>query len=138
MRWSDPLALIHIGRITHRGPISRRASTSASPSSAWPYVRPVAWTAGDRERWQPDVQRGWELVGALVKRRRRALGWSQRDLQKESGLAQSAISRLENGKLSGLRFARFARLVAAMNGLDPGAPHPTNKGLRVIAQLLRE
>ena len=74
----------------------------------------------------------------MVKRRRRALGWSQRDLQKESGLAQSAISRLENGKLSGLRFARFARLVAAMNGLDPGAPHPTNKGLRVIAQILRE
>jgi DNA-binding Xre family transcriptional regulator len=102
------------------------------------YLGAVAWTAGDRERWQPDVQRGWEIVGAMVKRRRDILGWSQRELQRQSGLTQSAISRLENGKLSGLRFARFARIVAAMNGLDPGAPHPTNKGLRVIAQLFRD
>ena len=114
----------------HERVSERRELASTLPS--------MAWTAGDRERWQPDVQRGWEMVGAMVKRRRRVLGWSQRDLQKDSGLAQSSISRLENGKLSGLRFARFAMLVVAMNGLEPDAPHPMNKGLRGIALILRE
>jgi hypothetical protein len=84
----------------------------------------MAWSAAARERWKPDVQRGWELIGAMVRRRRIALHWSQRDLQAASGIHQSAISRLETGQLSGLRMARFARLVAGMNGLDPGAPHP--------------
>ena len=60
----------------------------------------------------------------MVRRRRTLIGWSQRDLARECGLAQSAISRLESGKLSGVRFGRFAKLVVAMNGLDPGAPHP--------------
>ena len=84
----------------------------------------MAWSAEDRERRLPEVQRGWEILGAMVKRRRFALHWSQRDLERASGIDQSAISRLENGRLSGLRFARFARLVAVMNGLDPDAPHP--------------
>jgi DNA-binding Xre family transcriptional regulator len=84
----------------------------------------MAWTAADRERWRPEVQRGWEILGAMVKRRRIALHWSQRDLQRAAGINQSAISRLENGRLSGLRMARFARLVDAMNGLDPDAAHP--------------
>jgi transcriptional regulator with XRE-family HTH domain len=60
----------------------------------------------------------------MVKRRRLTIAWSQRDLERASGIDQSAISRLENGRLSGLRFSRFARLVTAMNGLDPDAPRP--------------
>jgi transcriptional regulator with XRE-family HTH domain len=60
----------------------------------------------------------------MVKRRRTRIAWSQRDLSRASGLARSAISRLETGKLSGVRFGRFAKLVAAMNGLDADAPHP--------------
>ena len=84
----------------------------------------MAWTAEARERRFPEVQRGWELLGAAVKRRRIAINWSQRDLQRASGLHQSAISRLERGILSGSRFATFARLVAAMNGLDTERPHP--------------
>ena len=70
------------------------------------------------------MQRGWEIVGLMVKRRRYRIGWSQRDLARACGLAQSAICRLETGKLSGIRFGRFARLVAAMGGLDPDGPHP--------------
>ena len=46
----------------------------------------MAWTAEARERRFPEVQRGWELLGLAVKRRRIALGWSQRDLQRASGL----------------------------------------------------
>jgi DNA-binding Xre family transcriptional regulator len=84
----------------------------------------MVWNPESRFDRDPDVQRGWEIIGRMVKRRRTRLGWSQRDLSASSGLAQSAISRLETGKLSGVRFGRFARLVAVMGGLDPDAPHP--------------
>jgi len=87
----------------------------------------MAWTAEDRERRLPDVQRGWEILGAMVLRRRRAIGWSQRDLQRASGLHQSGVSRLERGILSGIRFSTFARVVTAMNGLDPEAPRPPGR-----------
>jgi DNA-binding Xre family transcriptional regulator len=84
----------------------------------------MAWSAEARGDRDPDVQRGWEIVGRMVKRRRTAIRWSQRDLSRACGLAQSAISRLETGNLSGVRFSRFAKLVAAMGGLDPDAPRP--------------
>jgi hypothetical protein len=84
----------------------------------------MVWTAEARERRFPEVQRGWKLLGAAVKRRRIPLRWSQRDLERVSGVDQTVISRLENGVLSGMRFSRFARLVAAMNGLDVDRPHP--------------
>jgi DNA-binding Xre family transcriptional regulator len=87
----------------------------------------MAWKAEDRERRFPEIQRGWEIVGAMVKRRRTELGWSQRDLQRECGLDQSAISRFEHGILSGIRFSTFARLVASMNGLEAGSPHPPGR-----------
>jgi transcriptional regulator with XRE-family HTH domain len=67
------------------------------------------------------------LLGAAVKRRRVAIGWSQRDLQRASGLNQSAISRLERGILSGIRFSTFARVVAAMNGLELDRPRPPRR-----------
>ena len=84
----------------------------------------MTWSAQAREERVPEVHRGWEIVGSMVKRRRTMIRWSQRDLERASGVDQTVISRLENGRLPGIRFARFARLVAAMNGLDPDAPHP--------------
>ena len=84
----------------------------------------MAWNPVERSDRDPELQRGWEIIEAMVKRRRSRIGWSQRDLARACGLAQSAISRLETGKLSGVRFGRFAKLVAAMGGLDPDAPHP--------------
>ena len=87
----------------------------------------MAWNRMERLERDPELQLGWEIIGAMVKRRRARLGWSQRDLSRASGLAQSAISRLETGKLSGVRFARFAKLVAAMGGLDLDAPHPPRR-----------
>lgn len=87
----------------------------------------MAWTQVGRMDRDPELQRGWEIIGAMVKRRRTMIGWSQRDLSRASGLAQSAISRLETGKLSGVRFGRFAKLVAAMGGLDLAAPHPPRR-----------
>jgi DNA-binding Xre family transcriptional regulator len=84
----------------------------------------MAWTPAWRSDRYPEVQRGWEIIGRMVKRRRTMLGWSQRDLARACGLSQSVISRLENGCLPGIRFSRFARLVDALRGLDPDAPHP--------------
>ncbi len=87
----------------------------------------MTWSQISRSERDPELQRGWEIIGAMVKRRRRIIGWSQRDLAGASGLAQSAISRLETGQLSGVRFGRFAKVVASMGGLDPAAPHPPKR-----------
>jgi transcriptional regulator with XRE-family HTH domain len=79
---------------------------------------------------QRDLQerRGFELIGVELLRRRRALGWSQRTLEAQSGIDQTVISRLENGKQYGLRWSRFARLVEALDGIGQSAgrrPRPT-------------
>ena len=47
---------------------------------------------------------------------------SQRYLEQLSGVDQTIISRLENGKLYGLRWSRFARIVEALDGLDVSIP----------------
>jgi transcriptional regulator with XRE-family HTH domain len=78
---------------------------------------------GTRQR-DPLLQMGWELVGAMVRRRRELLGWSQRELAHRCGTSQTVISRLETGKLRGLKFQRFAAMVAVMGGLDVAAPRP--------------
>jgi DNA-binding Xre family transcriptional regulator len=83
----------------------------------------------DPEVWPSDrrIRRGLELIGGTVKRRRERLALSQRQLQQLSGVQQSGISRLENGKLTGIRWQRFARLVDALDGLEYVAPpreHP--------------
>jgi len=63
------------------------------------------------------TRRGFRLVGRLVFRRRHRLGLSQRELERLSGVDQSVISRLENGRLGSLRWSSFARLVVALGGL---------------------
>ena len=63
-------------------------------------------------------QRGWHLVGAAIRRRRLSLQWTQRVLEAESGIDQTVISRIENGKQYGLRWSRLAELVDALGGLD--------------------
>jgi transcriptional regulator with XRE-family HTH domain len=88
----------------------------------------VTWF--DRPR-DPQEQHGFDLIGAEIKRRREALGWSQRVLEAQSGIDQTVISRIENGKQYGIRWSRFARLVDALGGLGPPAarePWPGAKG----------
>jgi transcriptional regulator with XRE-family HTH domain len=78
----------------------------------------MPWDTIDPEYRDPAVQRGMELIGAAVRRRRERLGLSQRDLERRARVDQTTISRLENGRRVGLRLARLARLVAALDGLD--------------------
>lgn len=66
--------------------------------------------------------RGMRLIGARVRSRRIAAKLSQRQLELMTGIDQTAISRLENGRLFGLRWSRFGRLVAALGGLDDSDP----------------
>jgi len=75
----------------------------------------VAWDQIPRD---PEQQEGFEAIGGLVLRRRVSLGWSQRYLESQSGVDQTVISRIENGKQYGLRWSRFATLVGSMGGLD--------------------
>jgi transcriptional regulator with XRE-family HTH domain len=87
----------------------------------------MAWSAENRRWRHPEIQAGWELIGGMVKRRRMALRWTQRDLSRRCGLDQGAICRLERGTLQGLRFKRFVAIVIAMNGLDPADPPPERR-----------
>jgi transcriptional regulator with XRE-family HTH domain len=63
------------------------------------------------------------VIAQLIAARRRRLGWSQRYLEDRSGIDQAVISRVENGKQFGVRWARFATLVGVMGGLGD-EPHP--------------
>jgi transcriptional regulator with XRE-family HTH domain len=94
----------------------------------------MAWDPQPRAR-SPEEQLGYDVIGRLLRRRRRLLGWSQRYLEYRSGIDQPVISRLENGKQFGVRWARFATLVGSMGGLgdepyprdlpDPPSPRPS-------------
>ena len=68
--------------------------------------------------------RGYARIGRQFRRRRERIGFSQRQLQELSGIDQSVISRLETGKLRGLRFSRLARLVDALGGIGDADPLP--------------
>lgn len=77
----------------------------------------MTWNQRPRD---PGQQRGFDLIGAMIKRQRHSVGWTQRFLEARSGIDQTVISRLENGKQYGLRWSRFADLVDALRGLDGG------------------
>jgi transcriptional regulator with XRE-family HTH domain len=68
-------------------------------------------------------QRGFHLLGRTIRRRRASLGLSQRQLEAISGIDQTVISRIENGRQTGLRWVRLAQLVDAMDGLETGPVH---------------
>jgi len=84
----------------------------------------VTWHLFEAESADARRQRGFKLIGQLVLRRRRRLGLSQRQLEQLSGVDQSVISRLENGRLGALRWSRFARVVDALGGLGETEPRP--------------
>jgi transcriptional regulator with XRE-family HTH domain len=86
----------------------------------------MAWDDIPRD---PVEQRGFDLVGSTIRRKRLALGWTQRTLEAYSGIDQTVISRIENGKQYGLRWVRFARLVDALDGLEL-APPPADRPRR--------
>ena len=57
-----------------------------------------------------------------------ALGWTQRQLEAQSGVDQTVISRIENGKQYGIRWSRFALLVDALGGFGGPAGRGPSSG----------
>ena len=84
----------------------------------------------------PQEQNGFNLIGAEVRRRRHALGWTQRHLEAYSGVDQTVISRIENGKQYGIRWSRFALLVDALGGLAPPPPREPWPGAVLLSRQL--
>jgi transcriptional regulator with XRE-family HTH domain len=64
------------------------------------------------------------ILGASIRRARLRLGWSQRRLEWASGVDQTVISRLENGRLDYLRLPRLAAVLAALDGWVVGGLEP--------------
>jgi hypothetical protein len=85
---------------------------------------PPRWSYEDRARKDPLSQEGCERLGALIRRRRRQVGFTQQALGVLSGMSQSMISRLETGKLRGINLANLGRIVGALGGLEPTDPLP--------------
>ena len=77
----------------------------------------MPWAEPEPPR-DPLVQQGLDLLGAAVRRARHRHGWSQRNLAERTGIHQSTLSRFERGDRVGIRFSRFAMLVAVLGGLD--------------------
>jgi DNA-binding Xre family transcriptional regulator len=64
----------------------------------------------------PDEAYGLEALGRIVRQARRDVGATQHKLAAAVGVDQSVISRLENGKLTGLRFRRVGAIIALLDG----------------------
>ncbi|MBA2381021.1 MAG: helix-turn-helix transcriptional regulator [Chloroflexi bacterium] len=77
-----------------------------------------------RDPWiDPAVQAALDRVGDQIRDGRNFLSMSQAQLERLSGLDQTAISRLEHGLMPGLRLHRLAAVLAVLDGLrlvDPG------------------
>jgi ribosome-binding protein aMBF1 (putative translation factor) len=61
---------------------------------------------------------GLRIIGRLVFEERRRAGMSQRVLERETGVDQTTISRLERGLMPGMRIARLGSILAAFAGFD--------------------
>lgn len=68
---------------------------------------------GYRPPIPPEARRGASL-GQLIREWRLGRGWSQRDLERISGVNQSIISRLENGRVTGMQLSTLGRLAWAL------------------------
>ena len=76
--------------------------------------RPLIWPKG-----QPLSVRelaSLRHLGFIIRSARLRLGYSQRQLERLSGVDQTTISRLENGRLRSLRLVRLAALFEALRG----------------------
>jgi len=97
----------------------------------------VGWEVFDIGRAEPLLQMGTRLIGAAVRERRVRLNLTQRQLAMIAGFDQSVISRLENGKISSIRYRRLAVLVGILGGLDADAPLPRWKTMIPPRDLVR-
>jgi predicted transcriptional regulator len=60
------------------------------------------------------VRLGKLAIGQEVRAARLALGWSQRAFAPRVGVDQSVLSRLETGRLNGIRWQTLARIIGVV------------------------
>jgi transcriptional regulator with XRE-family HTH domain len=79
----------------------------------------------------PEIRHGLEVIGEVVRSGRRDRRWTQFALERASGVDQTVISRLENGRLMSLRLIRLAAIFAALDRKGPGRDgmHPSRQPL---------
>ena len=70
------------------------------------------WTPHDDG--QALVQRGKLAIGQAVRSGRRSLGVSQHTFGIHAGISQPMISRLETGRLTGIRWQTLARIIGLL------------------------
>jgi predicted transcriptional regulator len=70
------------------------------------------WTPHDDG--QALVQRGKLAIGQAVRSGRRSLGVSQHTFGIYAGISQQVISRLETGRLTGIRWQTLARIIGLL------------------------
>ena len=71
----------------------------------------------------PSRLRGLEIIGRALYEARRRAGLTQRRLAYICGVHQSTISRLERGRLNGIRLKKLALIVAALESLSVVDPY---------------
>lgn len=74
---------------------------TADPSRLW---------ATDRA----DIVVGLDWIGRWIFEARRRAGLTQKQLERMSGVDQTTISRLERGRLAGLRLYRLAAIISCL------------------------
>jgi transcriptional regulator with XRE-family HTH domain len=84
----------------------------------------MSWDSFDVGRADPGAVDGFKLLGRSFARRRRRLGMTQQTLELASGVDQTVISRLETGRLRGIRWSRLAKIVAVLGGIGESDPPP--------------
>lgn len=77
----------------------------------------MGWESFELDEIDALSRLGMHTLGTLVRQWRLLCGLSQRELGARCGLSQSTISRLETGRLAGLRFRSLARVVGVLH--DP-------------------
>ncbi len=78
----------------------------------------------------PGTKRALRYAGDRVRSDRVGRAWSQRELERRSGVDQTTISRLERGLAPGLRLEAFASILLALGSLGSDASEGTTAWVR--------
>jgi DNA-binding XRE family transcriptional regulator len=110
-----------------KGPMDRAAIPGAGPMhrrrrALWFHRRmdrQLFWHTGSPVSVRDAA--AFAYLGVVIKTARLRLGYTQRHLERLSGVDQTTISRLENGRLTTLRLVRLAAIFVALRGaIDMG------------------
>lgn len=74
------------------------------------------------------IDLGLELIGAAILTARARARLTQQQLAQGAGVNQSTISRLERGRLKGMRLRRLAQIVARLNDIPLSADRQLSGG----------